>query len=164
MSKRSSRYKSVQQRQAEQAPLHIEVVKKKTEEPVQEENYESTERFLDILAEGIIAVAEDRQKKNRDSDGEHDHVFTKNIQLTPEQLVTIDIALLVARLERLDQALDFYYQHRLIIEYKRRLHLLEMQQAQFGLACPSHILIDIQDINAKIIVIKRKIDEYKGII
>jgi hypothetical protein len=43
--------------------------------------------------------------------------------------------------------------------HKRRLHELELQAARFGIHCPPHIKIEIEDIQEQIFQIERRIDK-----
>lgn len=45
----------------------------------------------------------------------------------------------------------------LIVEYSRQLQVLELQQAQFGLAVPPHIIIQIQNIRTELEKLRREI-------
>jgi AAA+ ATPase superfamily predicted ATPase len=45
--------------------------------------------------------------------------------------------------------------------HRRRLRLLEMQQAKFGLHVPSHLLIEIEDIREEIANLKRQMEQLK---
>lgn len=45
----------------------------------------------------------------------------------------------------------------LVYQHNRRLHVLELQAAQFGLHCPPHITLEIDDLNQKIAALEREI-------
>lgn len=45
----------------------------------------------------------------------------------------------------------------MIIEYSRQLQILELQQAQFGLAVPPHIILQIQDIRTRLEELRKEI-------
>lgn len=48
---------------------------------------------------------------------------------------------------------------RLIIEYSRRLQILELQQAQRGLSVPPEIIMEIQDIRTELEKLRKEIRE-----
>jgi hypothetical protein len=72
--------------------------------------------------------------------------------------MTVNLAAQPARPARADDS-KMAHTRALIAQHQRRLNVLELQAAQFGLYAPPHITLEIEDLQKKLAELRREIGE-----